>query len=672
MKWWKGYPWRMIQTNLREIDFRDLDVDRFVEDLRSFHATVLLVNAGGISASYPTELPWQYQNPWARNDTLHRLVNRCHEEGIRVLARTDFSKVRQELFEGHPEWAFRTAEGKVMNYNGFVQTCPSSVYQQEYAFETLREIFTKIPFDGLYCNMGGFQTRDYSFRDYGFCHCDNCRRLFREQYGYEDLPTGEDHSDPVYTAYSLFQKRSVREYRQKMVAFLKTFPRDLCFDDEDYARIEASTELHRRLPHWQYHASSNCRAILGDGSSGIICSNTSVDYMGYALRENAVSSELQKLRLWQNLTNLGALDYYLMGRIDNHLDRTAFLGVREVFAFHTAHENVYRGMRNQGRVLLRREDRWVATEEEKGWIRTLTEAHIPFAEVLPTEYLSADLSRYDIVLLPDSHYLSPEEAEKTDRFAESGGTVIVVGSTGLSDAHQGRRETPVFRSQGIRWVLEERSDMASAMFLLEQDAAFFPSLCDADVLALGDRYLFMEAEQTPRKLLKMIPVHPFGPPECCYFTEVSEEAGLYVNPWGKGRTVTIPWYPGEFYARTGFNSLRDFMKDVLCTLCGARPLSNTLSPMVEVSLAENNAGDMLVQLVNNSGCFGVSYVKPLPVEQIGLQIPYQGKPEKVCSLRGTSVTWELRENVLYLTLQRLEEYDGILIHRQKEIMSCGC
>ena len=98
MKWWKNYPWRLIQTNLREIDFRDLNPERLVEDLGSFHATVLMINAGGISASYPTQLPWQYQNPWAKHDGLKRVVELCHENGIRVIARTDFSKVHQELY----------------------------------------------------------------------------------------------------------------------------------------------------------------------------------------------------------------------------------------------------------------------------------------------------------------------------------------------------------------------------------------------------------------------------------------------------------------------------------------------------------------------------------------------------------------------------------------------
>lgn len=662
MKWWKNYPWRLIQTNLREIDFRDLNPERLVEDLGSFHATVLMINAGGISASYPTQLPWQYQNPWARHDGLKRVVELCHENGIRVIARTDFSKVHQELYEQHPEWAFRTADGQVMNYNGFVQTCPNSVYQQEYAFRTLKEIFDTIPFDGLYCNMGGFQTRDYSFVDYGFCHCEACRARFREMTGYDRLPEREDMDDPVYVSYTVFQKKAVRDYRKKMVAFLRSFDRDLCFDDEDYARIEASTELHRRLPHWMYHASSNCRAILGDGSSGIICSNTSVDYMGYALREVAVSPGLQKLRAWQNLTNLGGLDYYLMGRLDNHLDRSGFEGIREVFEFHRKNEQAYLGLRNLGRVLLRREDRWVATEEEKGWIRTLTECHIPFAEILPTQYASARLEQYDTVILADQQYLSREEIAVTDAFVKNGGTVLVTGGTGLANDRGKRKTVPALACQGLTRVREERSDMASAMFLVgPEERTVFRSNPESGVVALGDRYLYMERSEDTMGMLDMVPVHPFGPPECCYFTEVTQEKGVFLHKYGAGRAVTIPWYPGEFYARTGFDNLMLFMKDVLTGLCGAVPLARELSPMVEVSLSGREDGTRMVQLVNNSGIFGMSFVKPLPVEDIVLEIPAEGEPARVRSLHGTALSWEYAPGRLTVVIPRLNEHEAIEI-----------
>ena len=49
--WWQGYPWRMLQTNLREIDMADIDADAYAEQLKEYGATVVTLNAAGIIAS---------------------------------------------------------------------------------------------------------------------------------------------------------------------------------------------------------------------------------------------------------------------------------------------------------------------------------------------------------------------------------------------------------------------------------------------------------------------------------------------------------------------------------------------------------------------------------------------------------------------------------------------
>ena len=52
--WWKNYPWRMIQTNLREIDMENIDAESYVKALKAFDATVVLINVGGLLASCRT------------------------------------------------------------------------------------------------------------------------------------------------------------------------------------------------------------------------------------------------------------------------------------------------------------------------------------------------------------------------------------------------------------------------------------------------------------------------------------------------------------------------------------------------------------------------------------------------------------------------------------------
>lgn len=662
MGWWKDYPWRMIQTNLREIDMEDISAERFVKDLLDFKANVVLLNAAGIIASYPTELPFHFQSPYLQGDSLKKIVDLCHENGIKVIARTDFSKVRRKLFEQHPEWAFRSKDGNCMDYNGDVQCCINGDYQQKFAFQIIEEMFRKIPFDGLFCNMGGFQTRDYDFNDYGYCHCENCRSKFREMYGHE-LPAAEDYTDPVYGPYIQFQEKILKEYRERIVAFVKKINENICFDDEAYARIEAATEYKTKLPHWQYHASSNCRVIIGDGSSDIICSDTSVDFIGYSFRHIAVSPALQELRLWQNLTNLGALDYFIMGRIDNHLDRSGFAGVKKVFAFHAEHEKAYQGLKSKAEIILKRTHRWVISPEEKGWVRTLTENHIPFAEILPTEFMEVDLHRYKLLILPDIKFISKAEADKIDEFVKNGGKLIATGETGLYDKYTGFHPKQALECLGVERIDHIRNDMVSSMFLLEEkDKQVFTSYVDTDVIPVGDSLIYSTVKEEAERFLKLIPPHKYGPPERCYFTEISDLPGVTRYPYGKGFSVYIPWLPGTFYNLGGHSNTFWFMKDILINLCGMNSIAKDLNPMIEVSLSGRENGELFVQLVNNSGCFGLSFFNPIPLYRCKLEIPVSVEPKSATSLKtGQKVSYEYKDGIAYLELDELQEYDAVTI-----------
>lgn len=83
--WWRTYPWREIQTNFREIDMLELRAEQVVADLQRFKATLLMINAAGIIASYPTELPYHFQSPYLTGDSLEQIIAACHAANIRVM-----------------------------------------------------------------------------------------------------------------------------------------------------------------------------------------------------------------------------------------------------------------------------------------------------------------------------------------------------------------------------------------------------------------------------------------------------------------------------------------------------------------------------------------------------------------------------------------------------------
>lgn len=380
--WWEGYPWRMVQTNLREIDMEDIDAEAYARQMKDFGATVVTLNAAGIIASYDTRLPFHTKSEYLHGSSLREIVDACHKRGIRVIARMDFSKIRYPLYERHTDWAYRDRDGNILNYNGNVQTCPNGGYQGEAMFEILREALTEIPFDGVFCNMAGFLVVDYSGVYHGPCHCENCKRLFKEQYG-GDVPEKDDFRNPAYRKYAAFKSACLKAHKEKMIAVIRGVSPEIAINGVDYIRTESNVDIG--YPQWMYNASSNSR-LSGGLEKTRPADNACVDFIGFRYRDISVSPHLVALRHAQSLANAGSLSLFIMGRLDNHPDVSSFAPTRRAFAFHAAHEDLFTHMRSAAETVLVRSGMMAREDSEGyGWVRALTESHIPFDEIKAAE-----------------------------------------------------------------------------------------------------------------------------------------------------------------------------------------------------------------------------------------------------------------------------------------------
>lgn len=643
--WWTDYPWRMIQTNLRETDMADIDAEAYAQQLADYGATVVTLNAAGIIASYQTKLDFQTQSPYLTGSSLMEMIEACHKRGIRVIARTDFSKIREPIFEKHPDWAYRDKNGNVVNYNGNIQTCPNGAYQKEKSLEILREVLTTHPFDGVFCNMSGFLVVDYSGVYHGPCHCENCKRLFREQYGLE-IPQKDDPGNPDYKKYASFKSACTKKYRERLVKTIREINPELAINNLDYIRTESATEIG--VAQWQYSASSNARKTAGPLRERP-ADNASVDFMGFRYRDTSVSAPQLALRQWQNLANAGSVSLYIMGHLGNHQDRTALTASKPAFDFHKAHEKLYAGLTSAAKVLLVNRPVMARNDPESyGWIRALTESHIPFDEMKLAELKPELLHRWDVVILADLKKLTQEQAEMFDTYAEQGGTVL---STGI---------LPELRCLGICEVRNSWKDRMSSVFeLCEAEKTLFPRSAEAHYIAPGailNEVVFCEQTQT---CLHLIPEHPFGPPERCYYTEVSDIPGVGVTPYGKGKGVCLPWLAGSFYFNEGFDNTLHLIQDVLHQICGLPELAPGLHPSVELVLCKKT-DRFLVQLINGSGVFANSYFRPIPMQKIELYLPgMAGKSVK--ALNGGTGVAQSAGDALIITLDQLNEYEAIEI-----------
>ena len=111
MKWWLNEQIRMIQNNLQLDSPEKIDPKSHVARLKEMHANVLQLNCGGIWSFYPTGKDYQIESPYLRDDFFGRMTEECHRNGIRVIARFDFSKLPDALERKYPDWWAANRDG---------------------------------------------------------------------------------------------------------------------------------------------------------------------------------------------------------------------------------------------------------------------------------------------------------------------------------------------------------------------------------------------------------------------------------------------------------------------------------------------------------------------------------------------------------------------------------
>lgn len=653
MSWWTNYPWRMVQTNLREIDMADMDAERFADDLAEFGATAVTLNAGGILAGYESRLPYHTVSSYLKGSSLRDILDACHKRNIRVIARMDFSKIPRAVYGEHPDWAFRTADGGIIEQNGFIQTCQNGEYQQEKALEILEELLRSHPFDGVYCNMSSFAAVGYDGRIYGMCCCDACREGFRKASGME-APRGMDRKDPAVLRYMGFQAGAGKRLRMKMNAVVKAIDPEIALDKVDYLRTESNADIGNSV--WVYSASSNSRQTAGGGRSRV-SDNASVDFMGFRYRESAVSPHVMALRQWQNLANSGNLSLYVMGRLDNHRDRSGLEASRRVFRFHKEHEELLMGLTSGAEVLLvGKSQNGRSDPESYGWVRALTESHIPFDEAKAGELGSDALSGKRMLILADARDMTPEGAEAADAFAAAGGTVIVSGDSGV------RGDVSGLKCLGIEKIREKKTDCMSTVFCLrKEEEPLFVRCVKSPVLAPGREIILADYSVDTQKYLYTEPEPPYGPPEICYASNSSEEPGLTVHAYGQGKGIFVPWRCGSFYYEEGYINTLNFIQDILFGFCGLPQIARGLHPSVELVLSKKE-GKTVLSLINASGYFGNSFFEPVPMRDIELELP--GAFANTVALNGGNVTLENENGSARIHLDVLREFEMIVLEER--------
>lgn len=631
-RWWMDEPVRLVQTNLRETD-AGLDPARLVQQVSGLGANALLFGMGGITAYYPTKVQFHYPSPFLPpgRDPFGDVLREAHARGIRVIGRFDLSKTQKAVFDVHPEWFFKRSNGGPVVYNGTYATCINGGYYRAHALAILSEALERYDVDGLFFNMFGNPSADYSGNPMGLCRCDACRTRFEARY-HRPLP---ETPDADYREFMEAAKNEVAagiadliHRKRPRAAFLTYIQQHV-----DGIMSESNTAVDRPLPLWPYSASDNVNRARNSQPSKMAF-NLCMSFVDIPYRFSTVPPAEIRTRLYQNMANGAGPSFAMLGTPDQD-DRSALLAAHTVFEWHRKHADLYAGQESAARVLLL--GIGARQADYRGFFRILSERHIPFAVSDNLDALGR--GQWDLVIAPDGAPAALQE------WVRRGGRLLMAGA-----------RTPAL--EGLPRPVRRWTGTRSAYFRI-RDHSLLPSLKDTDIVFLDGEYLETEGSSP----LTLIPPARYGPPEKVWTDKVeTEKPGLLTATLGAGRIAWLPWQVGALYYRHSSPPHAALVADLIASLLPHGPqLTTNAHPLVEITVMRQPArARTLVHFVNLSGHSQTAWFDPLEMHNIRVELPGE---YKTATIAGTGKTLSLstRDGRTAFTLPRLGAYEVVVL-----------
>jgi hypothetical protein len=640
--WWRGKAIRWLQTNLRETDAA-IDPKNYVDEIEVLHVNTALVNAGGITAYYPTEIEFAHVSEYlpAGRDLFGEILKEAHSRGIHVVSRWDFSKARKDVYDAHPEWFFKMADGGPPIYNGLYQVCINGGWIQDKALEILGEALDRYAVDGCFFNNFLNPETDYAGRSLGICHCDNCQRLYQERYG-RPVPEKADAD------YRQFMQECGRTTSEKIIGLLRTKRPSAALVGgtpslTDIVYGESSTGIDRPLPLWPYTASDNVNKWANSyPDAGVMCQ--SMQFLDFPWRYSSVPRAEIASRIWQSVANGGFAAMSLNGTVGSLMNRSAVATAEPIYRWLKEHEEYYHNQVNEARVVLLATAQGGqsgagfegSTEAYRGMFRLLSEQHIPFASMTHLDWLGRRSA--DLVITT-----GPIPGALQD-FVRQGGNLLVASTF-----------TPEFEIVPIAKRWEDLDGAYAAV----HDKSLFASLKDIDVAMMdGD---FLELRAPGKNALTFVPPTLYAPPEFVGAGwKDSGKPAMVLKQLGRGTVAWIPWDIAGLYYRYSLESHQGILANLVDRLLpSGRDIRTSAHPLVQMTLLRQR-NRRILHLTNLSGHSDTAYFEPLPMASISISI--RGDFSTIQAARaGKSLAATRNRGFTSFELPRLDDYEVLVL-----------
>ena len=489
-KWWNK-PMRAVTLEFPASDVATIDIASIIDETQHGGVNVLNVFCTGYypggTAFFQSKIAPHYPGLGSR-DLLAESIRAGHTRGQKIIAYIATIWGNRDLYEAHPDWAQRKADGRVTSWDeeyNSVAFCPNSPYR-EYLTSIINEILDNYDIDGFYFDEPSFQS---------WCNCENCKKKFFNEF-HQPLPVEEKWGDQTFANFIAWRYRQISDWRQSLYEASKGENRCIFFQgafplsrlskepikisglefmnpyverfgvdwyvpmahgaDLSYSSQIADIvhfELYRRSvqePLWWYGVNLRYGQTIGNGKQILVLNmmaQTPFDL--YGLPE----AEL-RLSVAELLANSGSPLFarYYPDRVDQQAWNKVYDCLRESMLLEPyleKRESLKYAALLFSETTLEQNDKLEGKPSHldcmKGMAKALLQEQVLF-DVITEDELIDKIEQYRVLVLPNVSCLSAQAKQAIHSFIAKGGGVIGSYETGLYDEHGHRSEKEDFSS----------------------------------------------------------------------------------------------------------------------------------------------------------------------------------------------------------------------------------
>jgi len=453
MLWYKNcYRRNLVDMHIDDWDKRFLskiDPKYYVEllELSKTQSAQVVASSHTGNCMWPTKVGHMH-NSIRDRDILGEIIEECHKRGIYV---TIYYSVifNNWAYNTHPEWRIMKANGREGSENyRYKFCCPNSEYR-DFSIAQLQELCEGYDFEGIFLDMTHWLRE-------AICYCKNCQERFKNETGYDSIPTIIDWDNPQWIKFQEKREEWITEFANLLTLTVKRLKPNVS------VQHQYSTCIYDWRKAVTIEIAEACDYIGGD-FYGDLFQESFINKLYYNLTPNhphefitttsralndhttLKSKELLKSQVYLTLANYGGFlfidpidpigtqnrkSFEVMGEIFNetriyekYIGGSLCQDVGVYFSF----ESKFNPEDNSKNVLdesfMKNESVYPHLEAALNSARSLLENHIPWGII--TKKNLNELSKYQIIVLPNVLVMDEEEVEALRNYVKSGGSLYV-------------------------------------------------------------------------------------------------------------------------------------------------------------------------------------------------------------------------------------------------------